>query len=390
MADRKKIALCLEWSLRNRGGVSVLVETLAAGLREYFDIVLVSGDTSAELAGHPILEMVSRHLYWNRRQITPQSARQLADELVAANVQLAHFHLGGVFGWGNRLPGRCPALYLPRHGIAACSTVHLVVDPLNGFCGPEKPLWFKLALFPVAWTAKLSVLRRLSCEIAVSRHDFEKLRRWYRPQQKKFRQLYHSRLRADSRPASGAPREPVVLNVGHIAVRKGQLDLVEAFLPLAAKYPDWKLLLAGDFNEKPLVEKIRALAAANNLTERIQLLGPREDALELVQRAGIYVQPSHFEALGLALQEAMFYGCPSIGARVGGIPELIDHDKTGLLVEPKTPAELSRAIELLIANPALRERFGRAGAEAIAQKGMTEEQMIANHVKLYDSILQRA
>ena len=286
-------------------------------------------------------------------------------------------------------PGQCPALYLRRHGIAACSTVHLVVHPLDGFCGPEKPLWFKLALFPLAWMAKLKVLRRLNCEIAVSQHDAEKLRRWYWPQKGKFRQMYHSRLRAGSQPDLAGPREPMILNVGHIAIRKGQLDLVEAFIQLAGRHPEWKLCLAGDFQEKSLTERLRALAAAKGLTDRIQLLGPRDDAFQLMRRAAIYVQPSHAEALGLALQEAMFCGCPAIGTRIGGIPELIEHEKTGLLIEPKNPAMLAQALEALISNPALREQYGRAGAAAIIQKGMTEERMFANHLELYESILQR-
>jgi glycosyltransferase involved in cell wall biosynthesis len=387
MAERKKIALCLEYPLLLRGGVSVLVETLLAGLRAHYELVLVSPDSPEQLANHPAGRLISRHLAWNHSAVSAHASRKLAEDLAKSGVRLAHFHFGGVFGWGNRRPGHCPILYLRRNGIAACSTVHLVVHPLDGYCGPKKPLWFKLALFPIAWTAKLRVLRRLKCEIAVSRHDLGKLQRWYWPQRNKFRQIYHSRLRADALPPQATPREPVILNVGHIATRKGQLDLVKAFAQIAARHPAWKLFLAGDWIEEPLVESIRAIAAANGLTERIQLPGPREDALQLMRRAGIYAQPSHFEALGLALQEAMFCGCPAIGSNVGGIPELIEHEKTGLLTEPGNPAKLARAIETLISSPSLREQLGQAGAAAIIQKGMTEEQMLANHLNLYESIL---
>jgi glycosyltransferase involved in cell wall biosynthesis len=104
--------------------------------------------------------------------------------------------------------------------------------------------------------------------------------------------------------------------------------------------------------------------------------------------AAIYVQPSYEEALGLALQEAMFYGCPGIGSNVGGIPELIEHQKTGLLVEPGNPSQLAQAIESLITNAALRESYGRQGAASIIQKGMTADQMLTSHVQLYESILK--
>ena len=83
----------------------------------------------------------------------------------------------------------------------------------------------------------------------------------------------------------------------------------------------------------------------------------------------------------------LFRSCPAIGAKVGGIPELIEHEKTGLLVEPRNPAMLAQALETLITNPSLRDQYGRAGAASIIQKGMTEEQMLAHHLQLYESIL---
>jgi glycosyltransferase involved in cell wall biosynthesis len=262
-----------------------------------------------------------------------------------------------------------------------------VVHPLDGFCGPQKPLWFKLALFPVAWAAKMRVLSRLHCEIAVSQHDVRKLRRWYWPLRGKFIQMYHSRLQANGRPRTDSNREPLILNVGHIAWRKGQGVLAEAFALVAPKYPEWKLCLAGQIMEQSTVEKIRAIAKTHGLEGRIQLPGERSDAMDMMNHCAIYVQPSYHEALGLALQEAMFLGCPSIGTRAGGIPELIQHETTGLLVKPGNAVEMAQALETLMSNPPLRERFGRAAADSIVQRGMTAEQMVANHSQLYESIL---
>jgi glycosyltransferase involved in cell wall biosynthesis len=107
-----------------------------------------------------------------------------------------------------------------------------------------------------------------------------------------------------------------------------------------------------------------------------------------MNRAGIYVQPSYAEALGLALQEAMFCGCPGIGTRIGGIPELITHEKNGLLVKAGKPDLMARALERLIADAKLREDFGRAAAASILERGMTQEKMIASHLELYESLLK--
>ncbi len=388
MAEKEKIALCLEYPVGQFGGTEILVRQLIRGLSGRCEITLVSPDDETSLKNSGIAEQVQRHIVWKPAEVSRANAEKLARALSDAGVRLAHFHFGGVFGWGNRFRNQCPILYLRQYNIASCSTVHLVVHPLDGFCGAKKPLWFKLALFPIAWTSKLQVLRSVGCEVAVSQHDFKKLQSWYWPQKQKFWQLYHSRLQLSARRESSAPREPIILNIGHIAVRKGQLDLVEAFAQIAPRHPEWKLLLAGEWSEADTTEQIRALIAKHGLGDRVQLLGARKDAFELAQRAAIYVQPSHFEALGLALQEAMFYGCPAVGTNIGGIPELIEHQKTGLLVEARNPAMLAQAIESLIASPQLREQYGRAAAESIVQKGMTEDQMFANYLQLYESILR--
>jgi glycosyltransferase involved in cell wall biosynthesis len=390
MAAKRKIALCLEYPLALRGGVSVLVETLLQGLATQYDLVLVSRDSGKDLTRLPVASLIQNHFEWNPATVSLRSSRALAGQLAQAGVQLAHFHFGGNFGWGNRFVGHCPIPYLHKQGIPCCSTVHLVVNPLDGYCGPAKPLWFKLALFPVAWAGKMHSLRHTQKEIAVSRHDLAKLQCWYFPLKNRYLQIYHSRLKKAPLEANAQTREKMILNVGHIAIRKGQVVLAEAFAQLAPKYPDWKLCLIGHVAEKDAAEQVTAITKTHKLEDRIILVGERNDVMDWMSRAGIYVQPSFFEALGLALQEAMFRGCPSIGSRVGGIPELIDHQKTGLLVEHNNAAELARALESLMSNPALREQYGKAGAISIRERGMTFEDMVANHVRLYESILHNA
>jgi glycosyltransferase involved in cell wall biosynthesis len=388
MSDRKKIALCLEYPLALRGGVSVLVETLIAGLADHHDLVLVSPDTQAGLAGSSVAPQLKQHIFWDPATPSVKTARQLARQLAESGVHLAHFHLGGNFGFGNRFPNQSPMSHLSHFGIPCCSTVHLVVHPLDGYCGPQKPLAFKLAMLPLAWLGKMHALAHVRREIAVSQHDHQKLRRWYRPLRGRFAQIYHSRLKAASRPADGTAREPMILNVGHIAARKGQVVLTEAFAQIAPKYPAWKLCLVGHVAEESAGDQIRQIAKKSKLEERILLAGARDDAFDWMSRAAIYAQPSLAEALGLALQEAMFRGCPAIGTRAGGIPELIQHQKTGLLVDAGSAPQLAQAIESFIANKELRETLGRAGAASIVEKGMTFEQMTANHIRLYESILR--
>jgi glycosyltransferase involved in cell wall biosynthesis len=233
----------------------------------------------------------------------------------------------------------------------------------------------------------MHVLAHVRREIAVSHHDERKLQRWYWPLRGKYTQMYHSRLSANSRPPSSPAREAVILNVGHIARRKGQAVLAEAFAQIAPRHPEWKLHLVGDDLDQAETNRIKEISRTHALGDRIVFMGRREDAMNLMSKAGIYVQPSFDEALGLALQEAMYCGCPSIGSNAGGIPELIEHQKTGLLVEAGNATQLAEAIEAYIADSSLREKYGRAGAASIAQKGMTAERMLEKHVEMYERII---
>src|SRR6266566_2634054 len=100
-----RIALCLEYPIAVRGGVSVVVETL---LREFaaraHEIVLVSPDAEETLHGTEIGKLIHCHVQFDPRQKSVVAAKNLAREIADAKPDVAHFHSGGVFGWGNRFP----------------------------------------------------------------------------------------------------------------------------------------------------------------------------------------------------------------------------------------------------------------------------------------------
>ena len=104
-----------------------------------------------------------------------------------------------------------------------------------------------------------------------------------------------------------------------------------------------------------------------------------------MRRTSVFVQPSRWEALGLALQEALYYGCPSIGTDVGGIPELIDQGVNGLLVPPDDPEAMAIALEKLLSDETMRRRFSKAAPESIIGKGMTANKMGGEYLALYRS-----
>lgn len=379
------IALALEYPIALPGGVSVLVAELIRRLADQFPIVLVSTDRKEDLPP-AIAERLHDHISFTSER-SPKTARALANQLIEARVSLVHFHSGGNYGWGNQRLGTCPIPYLSRRGISCLHTVHLVVSPLDGYCGPHRPLWFKLALLPLAYTAKLHQLAHSQREIAVSLHDFQKLKRWYFPFQHKIVQHYHSILEVKENPPPPSARKTIILSVGHIAFRKGQHVLTRAFAALANHHPDWELWMAGHNAEPACWEEIEAIIQAHHLQERVRLLGPRPDAATLMKEAAIFVQPSRWEALGLALQEALFYGCACIGTRAGGIPELLANGSAGLLVPPDDPPALATALETLIQNSETRFALARAGRSSILTRQMNAQVMADFHAALYRQTL---
>ena len=100
---------------------------------------------------------------------------------------------------------------------------------------------------------------------------------------------------------------------------------------------------------------------AKRLGSPAKFFGFQRNIGQWLTAADMAVVPSHVEPLGNATLEAMAHALPVIGCNVGGIPEMIVHEETGLLVPPHQPAALAAAIERLINHPAEREKFGNAG-----------------------------
>ncbi len=153
--------------------------------------------------------------------------------------------------------------------------------------------------------------------------------------------------RADLRQELNLSLEwPVITNVANYADFKGQDFLVQAAAEVIKRFPNAQFLFAGRDTEKlkPLVERM-------GLRADVRLAGFRTDIPRLLAASDIFVLPSLQEAAGTALREAMAAGLACIGTRVGGIPESIAHEETGLLVPPADAHALAEAIIGLLEHP---------------------------------------
>jgi glycosyltransferase involved in cell wall biosynthesis len=122
------------------------------------------------------------------------------------------------------------------------------------------------------------------------------------------------------------------------------------------------------------------------LQEDVEFLGFVSDMASFMARIEIFVLPSLFEGLGVAVLEAMAAGKPVVACRVGGLPELVVDTVTGFLVPPRDPSALGGAIAQLVENRALARQMGRHGRERL-RANFTLEQMASKNEDFYYALL---
>lgn len=185
-----------------------------------------------------------------------------------------------------------------------------------------------------------------------------------------------------------------MLFVGRLETRKGIDVLLEAAKHLLMRHPHVHLDVVGNAQIPgpggvTYRDAFLADPAAASVVDRVHFRGEVDDAtLRGYYRAcDVLVTPSRFESFGLMLVEGMMFGKPVIGCRAGGMIEVIEDGVSGLLAEPGDPTSLSRCIERVLSDAALRERLGTAGRarfEALfrAERTAREIIMFLRHVSV--------
>jgi starch synthase len=161
-------------------------------------------------------------------------------------------------------------------------------------------------------------------------------------------------------PLPDRARGARLVYVGADARRKGLDVLLAAVARLAPGVSDLVLTVLGPEREDPW---INALLREHGLEATVRLAGrlSRDQVAAHLWHSDIFVLPSRREALGVAVLEAMAAGLPVVASAVGGIPEMVQSGRDGVLVPPEDPAALAQALGQLLADPARRERLARNG-----------------------------
>jgi len=170
-----------------------------------------------------------------------------------------------------------------------------------------------------------------------------------------------------------------IIMVGTLKEGKGHCYMIEAMTLLALRYPDLDLLFVGDGDLRAELERQVAHA---NLAERIHFLGSRQDVPALLAASTIFVLPSLWEGLSMALLEAMATGLPIVASEVSGTVQALVPDEHGLLVPPGDVQALVGAIEQILSDPDQAAEMGaRARQRTIAE--FSAQKQADEHLALY-------
>lgn len=178
-----------------------------------------------------------------------------------------------------------------------------------------------------------------------------------------------------------------VLFVGRFEHRKGIDTLLDAIPRLLAEIPDLRFTLIGQ-DPNRYWQKTFSAASPALLLDRVRFAGCVTDGhLRTAYRdCDFFVAPSRYESFGLIYVEAMAWGKPAIGCRVGGVPEVIADGETGYLVPAGDSAALAARIRELALSPTLRARLGAAGRRRV-QRLFSRTTLAANSAACYRAIL---
>ncbi|QOV33895.1 glycogen synthase [Streptomyces ferrugineus] len=368
------------------GGAGVHVEFLARELRDLVDL-------EVHCWGEGRAVGVVRHRPWSALDTANDALRTFSVDLAMAagleGREIVHSHT-----WYANLAGHLGKL---QYGIPHVMTAHSL-EPLRPWKAEQLGGGYALS----SW-AERTAIESADAVIAVSGAMREDILGCY-PSLDPARvhvvhngidtALYRPDHRTDVLARFGLDADrPYVLFVGRITRQKGVPHLLRAVRDID---PAAQVVLCAGAPDTPEIDQefrdlYQELSRIREGVHWIPQMLPRPEVIQLLTHAAVFVCPSVYEPLGIVNLEAMACGTPVVASQVGGIPEVVDDGKTGLLVPLDDDFEpgLARALDSVIGDPETARRMGEAGRErAVGEFGW--DAVARRTVRLYREILKQA
>ncbi|KUJ54232.1 Capsular glucan synthase [Streptomyces sp. MBT84] len=367
------------------GGAGVHVEFLARELRSLTDL-------DVHCWGEGGAGGVVRHRSWPALDTANDALRTFSVDLSIAAVlqdrELVHSHT-----WYANLAGHLAKLL---YGIPHVMTAHSL-EPLRPWKAEQLGGGYALS----SWAERTAV-EAADAVIAVSGAMRDDILGCYPDLDPARVHVVHNGIDTSLyRPDPGTdvlarlgldPGRPYVLFVGRITRQKGVPHLLRAVRHID---PDTQVVLCAGAPDTPEIDRefrdlFEELSRSREGVHWIPKMLPRPDVIQLLTHAAVFVCPSVYEPLGIVNLEAMACGTAVVASRTGGIPEVVDDGRTGLLVDVDDDFEehLARALDSVLADPVAAERLGEAGRErAVKQFGW--DTVARRTVRLYEELLEQ-
>lgn len=180
------------------------------------------------------------------------------------------------------------------------------------------------------------------------------------------------------------PDEKLLLHISNFRPVKRPHDVIEIFARVQSEIYT-RLLLVGEGPEMPrITQKVEELGLAS----KVIFLGKQDEVSQLISLADLLLLPSEKESFGLVALEAMACGVPTIASNAGGLPEVVEHGRTGFLADVGDVEEMAKYAIQLLRNDSLHQQFARAGIERV-KRFFSGEQIAEEYEALYRRVLQR-
>lgn len=179
---------------------------------------------------------------------------------------------------------------------------------------------------------------------------------------------------------------PLIVSVGNIRPVKGFDVMLEAAAKVCRRFPRAIFAIVGGIYDQEYYQWLKQQITTLKLQDNVRFLGYTENAVPLLKGCDIYCQCSRSEGLPNSVLEAMACGLPCVATAVGGTPEVIAHQRNGLLVSSDDPNSCAEQILDLLEDPASRRRLGQAAERTIAEN-FTSRIMVDRLIKYYEEIL---
>ncbi len=178
------------------------------------------------------------------------------------------------------------------------------------------------------------------------------------------------------------PDAPTIGVIGRLTRQKGHDVLFQAVQQLSSKYPELQVVVAGQGEARSSLE---TMARDLGIQQHVHFVGVRRDREHLYGALDVFVLPSRWEGLSLALAEAVGAGIPTLATLVGGNAEVIESERSGLLVPPEDTGAICLALDRLLADAELRKGFSEKGISDVRPRFEIER-----HVEQLDALYTRA